>query len=102
MPIEIGKSGSALITGKGIDLYRLHVLKMGLKAELRGMKLTRGANCFKMVKQEFGLKGTKQEIYEQFLKLVEEENKKVVRVYDKSQDPDPEATAPTEVTKDEL
>jgi len=49
-----------------------------MKTELKtGMKLTRGPSCFTRVKQEYGLKGNKQKLIEQFEKLVAEENQRM-------------------------
>jgi hypothetical protein len=49
-----------------IDMYRQRVLLKGLKLELIGMKLSRGRSCYSIVKQEYGLKGNKQSVYDQF------------------------------------
>ena len=64
-------NGATVITGEHINTYRLLTLRMGLKAEMRGMRLTRGRSCFAIVKEEFGLKGNKQKVFEQFEALLE-------------------------------
>ena len=64
-------NGATIITGEHINTYRLLTLRMGLQAEMRGMRLTRGRSAFAIVKQEFGLKGNKQKVYEQFCALLE-------------------------------
>jgi hypothetical protein len=88
MPIEINKHSTS-ITGKSVMFYRMLHLKMGLAMEMKGMRLTAKAPpCFKIIKQEFGLKGTKQAVYEQFCKLVDAESAKQVRVYGQDTDPD--------------
>jgi len=53
-----------------IDRYRLKVLLKGLKLEILGMK-KRGSSCYSIIKKEFGLKGNKQKVYDQLLKLEE-------------------------------
>lgn len=70
--VEINKAGGTMFTGAGIDAFRMSSILIGLKAEIRGMRLTRGVNCFKIAKQEFGLKGNKESILAQFEKLVAE------------------------------
>ena len=47
-------------------MYRQRVLLKGLKLELIGMKLSRGRTCYSIIKQEYGLKGNKQSVYDQF------------------------------------
>lgn len=60
----------SIITGNNIDRYRMKVLLSGLKLELEGMK-RRGQSCYSIVKQEFGLKGNKQSVYNQFKTITE-------------------------------
>ena len=57
-------------TPKAIEGYRQRVLLKGLEAELRGMKLSRGRSCYSIIKEEFGLKGSKQKVYDQFKKAL--------------------------------
>lgn len=59
-----------VLTGKAIPLFRLSVLEKALKLEVLGMK-RRGASVYSIVKQEFGLKGTKAAVYKQFSEYVE-------------------------------
>ena len=47
-------------------MYSQRVLLKGLKLELIGMRMSRGRTCYSMIKQEYGLKGTKQSVYDQF------------------------------------
>ena len=56
---------NTLNTPEQIDLYRERVLLKGLKLELIGMKLSRGRTCYSIIKQEYGLKGNKQAVYDQ-------------------------------------
>jgi len=47
----------ALTTPAQIDAYRMLTIRMGLKAESRGFRLTRKApSCLSIVKKEFGIK----------------------------------------------
>lgn len=58
-------------TPEAINAYRNKVLLRGLQAEVRGMKLTRGRSCYSVIKEEFGLKGNKQKVLDQFTKLLQ-------------------------------
>ena len=50
-------SAIVLNTPAQIDAYRMLTIRMGLKAESRGFRLTRKApSCLSIVKQEFGIK----------------------------------------------
>ena len=58
-------------TPEAINAYRNQVLLRGLQAEVRGMKLTRGRSCYSVIKEQFGLKGNKQKVLDQFTKLLQ-------------------------------
>ena len=58
-------------TPEAINAYRNRVLLRGLQAEVRGMKLTRGRSCYSVIKEQFGLKGNKQKVLDQFTKLLQ-------------------------------
>ena len=58
-------------TPESINAYRNQVLLRGLQAEVRGMKLTRGRSCYAVIKEQFGLKGNKQKVLDQFTKLLQ-------------------------------
>lgn len=62
-----------IITGNNIDLYRMKVLKGALKLELLGMKAHRGRSAYSIIKSEFGLKGNKQKVFNQFEQLCNED-----------------------------
>jgi len=49
-----------------ISLYRLLTLRSGLRLELRGLKVSKGRTCYAIIKQEFGFKGDKASVLEQF------------------------------------
>ena len=65
------------ITGENIDLFRLSILEKALKLELLGMK-GRGRSAYSVIKSEFGLKGNRQSVYDQFVayrkSIIEGEN----------------------------
>ncbi len=59
-----------IIEGKeNIESFRLAVLEKALKLELVGLKSGRGRSAYSVIKSEFGLKGSKQKVYDQFVKL---------------------------------
>jgi len=56
-----------LTTPEEIHAYRMKVLLIGLRAEVKGMRLTSKApTCYSQVKKEFGLKGNKEKVLDQF------------------------------------
>jgi len=60
-----------MITGKeNIKRYRLFVLKNSLSLEIKtGMKVVRGQTAYTRIKNEFNLKGNKQKVLDQFIKI---------------------------------
>ena len=61
----------SILTGEQILDFRLITLRKGLQLEIRGMR-RRGRSCFQMIKDEFGLKGTRQEVLTQFEKILQD------------------------------
>ena len=60
-----------MITGSNlIDAFRARVLLRGLKLEMLGMT-RRGQSCYAIIKQEYGLKGSKKKVYEEFKKMLD-------------------------------
>jgi hypothetical protein len=57
-----------------IAAYRLLVLQKGLSLETKGIKMSRGRSCYAIIKDEFGLKGNKIKVLDQFTKLLQEQN----------------------------
>jgi hypothetical protein len=51
---------------------RLLTMRAGLRMELKGLQMTRGVSCYALVKQETGLKGSKQKVYDQFEVMLKE------------------------------
>lgn len=58
-----------LTTPEEISAARLITLRGALKLELLGMK-RRGRSAYSIIKDEFGLKGNKQKVYDQFDEIV--------------------------------
>jgi hypothetical protein len=69
--VESLPGGGTIVTGRDVGTYRLLALKHALKLEMMGLKMSRGPSAFAIVKREFGLKGNKQRVLEQFTALVE-------------------------------
>jgi len=59
-----------LDTPEDINMFRMLSLKGALSLEVKGMK-RRGRSVYSIVKEEFGLKGNKQRVLEQFTAIVE-------------------------------
>ena len=63
---------STMITDRtSINNFRILTLVKGLKLELLGMKRSRGKSCYQLLKEEFGLKGSKQKVYDQLNQVLE-------------------------------
>ena len=56
----------SVITGQGIVWFRYRTLLKGMQLEAKGLKLSRGASCLSIIKKEFGLKGSRASVIEQF------------------------------------
>ena len=52
-----------------IDLYSIVAKRSALVLEMRGMK-RRGRSAYSLIKEEFGLKGNKQKIFEQLTEII--------------------------------
>jgi hypothetical protein len=52
-------------------MVRLAILRGALRLEVAGMKRSRTPTAYAMVKKEFGLKGNKQSVLDQFCMLYE-------------------------------
>ena len=62
---------TVLDTPNQIEAFRQRTLLRGLQGEIMGLKLCRGRSCYSIIKEEFGLKGSKQKVYDQFKQLLE-------------------------------
>lgn len=69
--IKITESCTVFAGWSAVNVYRMMTLASGLSMETRGMRLTRGRTCYSIIKEEFGLRGNKQKVLDQFLPLVE-------------------------------
>ena len=61
-----------LDTPEQIQMAKYLTMRSGLQLEIKGMRLTRGLSCYKMIKDTFGLKGNKQKVLDQFEDLLRE------------------------------
>lgn len=61
-----------LDTPEQIQMAKYLTMWSGLKLEVQGMRLTRGVSCYKMIKDTFGLKGSKQKVLDQFETMLED------------------------------
>ena len=61
-----------IITGNQIDVFRMCALRSALKLELKGLKMSKGATAYSIIKKEFGLKGNKESVYTQFCEMCEQ------------------------------
>ena len=55
---------------RDIDLYSILAKRSALALELRGMK-RRGRSAYSLIKEEFGLKGNKQKVFDQLGEIIE-------------------------------
>jgi len=63
---------STMITDRtSINNFRILTLVKGLKLEILGLKRGRGKSCYQILKDEFGLKGSKQKVYDQLNQVLE-------------------------------
>jgi hypothetical protein len=67
MAIEKTETGAIIFTDESVNVYRLLTIRMGLKAEAVGLRLTSKApSCLSIVKKEFGFKGNRASVTAQF------------------------------------
>ena len=53
-----------------IDLYSIMTKRSALVMEMKGMK-RRGRSAYSIIKEEFGLKGSKERVFEQLTEIIE-------------------------------
>ena len=68
MPITTNEHGATIVTGEAIDWFRMRTLLSALKLEIVGLKGR--VNAYAVIKREFGLKGGRERVYEQFAAMV--------------------------------
>jgi hypothetical protein len=71
MTVETFKGGF-VVTDDSIQLFRQRTLLRALQLEVKGMKISRGASAYSIIKKEYDLKGSKQKVLEQFEWLISE------------------------------
>jgi len=59
-----------LNTPNQIHQFRRLTLLKGLQLEAEGFQVKRPPSCYSVIKKEFGLKGNKAKVLEQFTKIV--------------------------------
>ena len=59
-------------TPEKIDMYRMHVLHKMLKLEMLGVKMSksRQPSAYSVIKKEYGLKGSRQKVYDAFEEII--------------------------------
>jgi len=55
-----------------VNTFRLITLRSALRLELSGIKATRGFSAYATIKREFGLRGNKQKVFDQFTELLKQ------------------------------
>lgn len=50
----------------------MRTLLSALKLEIAGLKVSRGPTAYSKIKRTYGLTGSRQRVYDQFLKMVED------------------------------
>ena len=63
---------STVITGDDWILFSFIALESVLRLEVKGMKRSNGRSAYSIVKDRYGLKGSKQRVLEQFNQIVNE------------------------------
>ena len=63
---------STVITGDDTILFSIIALESALRLEVKGMKMSNGRSAYSIVKDRYGLKGSKQRVLEQFNQIVNE------------------------------
>ena len=67
-------SGFLLTEPNEINAFRLLSLQKALKLELKGLKVSRGISAYKIIKEEFNLKGNKLKVFDQYTKILQDKN----------------------------
>ena len=76
MAIKKTETGAIIFEGEqSVNVYRLLTIRMGLRAEAVGMRLTAKApSCLSIVKKEFGFKGNREKVTAQFEAMLRDNN----------------------------
>lgn len=70
MAIQVENWGT-MITDSHIGLYRMAGLISCLKLEIKGLKMSKGQSAYSVIKKQYSLKGNKQSVLDQFVKIYE-------------------------------
>jgi hypothetical protein len=81
MAIESFEGGGILVTGKGIELFRLIALKQGLKLQAKGIRMSsKIPQATTICRKQYGLKGTLPKLLAQVEALIEAASGQVTRI----------------------
>ena len=58
--------GGVVFTGEDVHVFRIHSLRAAMQLELLGIRVTHYRSVIALVRQEFGLTGSRRSVYEQF------------------------------------
>ena len=61
---------TVITDANAIELHRLRTLRAALKLEIYGMKHSSGKSAYGILKNEYSLKGSKQEVFEAVSKIL--------------------------------
>ena len=53
-----------------IEHFRFLTLRQGLKLELKGLRMSRGASAYAIIKRELGLKGSRISVFNQLSEML--------------------------------
>ena len=53
-----------------IEHFRFLTLRQGLKLEIKGMRMSRGASAYAIIKAELGLKGSRISVFNQLSEML--------------------------------
>jgi hypothetical protein len=53
-----------------IKIFRLLTLRQGIKLEIKGLKVSRGASAYAIIKAELGLKGSRISVFNQLSEML--------------------------------
>jgi len=53
-----------------IEHFRFLTLRQGLKLEIKGLKVSRGASAYAIIKRELGLKGSRISVFNQLSEML--------------------------------
>jgi hypothetical protein len=83
MSIETFGNGGVIMTGNGIEVYRLALLLQGLKMQARGMRMSNKIpQATTIARKQYGMKGNLEKITAQVEKLLAETKAKTAYVED--------------------